>query len=208
MPVSSSEAVPCPCCGAVLACTAAGAGQGPCVPLPAPPPPRRNAGLLHVCTGGRQDKAQEEMWLVSGLQDRRCPSVTRMRHEDARGQSTERTNAEAAQRHVVTTAMRRPPDPTVDCPLSSLTNGTAVPPKTCSYPPCGIPSGCCSFKGPWTVTCSSLRMLRRVAAFCRPLRPVLLLVSFPRSRSPVFGVLGLCCMWHGVPFACPSPPLV
>ena len=28
-------------------------------------------------------------------------------------------------------------------------------------------------------------MLRRVAAFCRPLRPVLLLVSFPRSRSPV-----------------------
>ena len=26
----------------------------------------------------------------------------------------------------------------------------------------------------------------------RPLRPVLLLVSFPRSRSPVVGVLGLC----------------
>ena len=59
-------------------------------------------------------------------------------------------------------------------------------------PPCDIPSGCCSFTGPWTVTCSSLRMLRRVAAFCRPLRPVLLLVSFPRSRSPVGGVLGLC----------------
>ena len=57
---------------------------------------------------------------------------------------------------------------------------------------CDIPSGCCSFTGPWTVTRSSLRMLRRVAAFCRPLRPVLLLVSFPRSRSPVFGVLGLC----------------
>ena len=35
-------------------------------------------------------------------------------------------------------------------------------------------------------------MLRRVAAFCRPLRPVLLLVSLPRSRSPVVGVLGLC----------------
>ena len=46
--------------------------------------------------------------------------------------------------------------------------------------------------GPWTVTHSSLRMLRRVAAFCRPLRPVLLLVSFLRSRSPVVGVLGLC----------------
>ena len=59
-------------------------------------------------------------------------------------------------------------------------------------PPCDILSGCCSFTGPWTVTRSSLRMLRRVAAFCRPLRPVLLLVSFPRSRSPVVGVLGLC----------------
>ena len=57
---------------------------------------------------------------------------------------------------------------------------------------CDIPSGCCSFTGPWTVTRSSLRMLRRVATFCPPLRPVLLLVSFPRSRSPVVGVLGLC----------------
>ena len=36
--------------------------------------------------------------------------------------------------------------------------------------------GCCFFMGPWTVTHSSLRMLRRVAAFCRPLRPVLMLV--------------------------------
>ena len=63
-------------------------------------------------------------------------------------------------------------------------------------PLCDIPSGCCSFMGPWTVTRSSLRMLRRVAAFCRPLRPVLLRVSFPRSRSPVVGVPGLCWMWH------------
>ena len=63
---------------------------------------------------------------------------------------------------------------------------------TFAYPLCDIPSGCCSFTGPWTVTRSSLRMLRRVATFCRPLRPVLLLVSFPRSRSPVIGVLGLC----------------
>ena len=61
-----------------------------------------------------------------------------------------------------------------------------------AFPPlCDIPSGCCSFTGPWTVTRSSLRMLRWVTAFCRPLRPVLLLVSFPRSRSPVVGVLGL-----------------
>ena len=37
-------------------------------------------------------------------------------------------------------------------------------------------------------------MLRRVAAFCRPLRPVLPLVSFARSRSPVAGVPGLCWM--------------
>ena len=58
--------------------------------------------------------------------------------------------------------------------------------------PCYVPSGRCFVTGPWTVTRSSLRMLRRVAAFCRPLRPVLLLVSFPRSRSPVVGVLGLC----------------
>ena len=59
-------------------------------------------------------------------------------------------------------------------------------------PLCDIPSGCCSFTGQWTVTRSSLRMLRRVAAFCRPLRPVLPLVSFLRSRSPVVGVPGLC----------------
>ena len=65
-------------------------------------------------------------------------------------------------------------------------------------PPCGIPSGCCSFTGPRTVTRSSLCVLRRVAAFCRPLRPVLLLVSFPRSRSPVIGMLGLCWMWRDV----------
>ena len=65
----------------------------------------------------------------------------------------------------------------LDCPPSPL---------------CDMPSGCCSFTGPWTVTRSSLRMLRRVATFCRLLRPVLLLVSFPRSRRPVVGVLGLC----------------
>ena len=72
-------------------------------------------------------------------------------------------------------------------------------------PLCDIPSGCCSFTGPWTVTRSSLRMLRRVATFCRPLRPVLLLVSFPRSRSPVVGMLGLCWLLPGSfdCFGCP-----
>ena len=75
-------------------------------------------------------------------------------------------------------------------------------------PLCDIPSGRCSFTGPWTVTRSSLRMLRRVAAFCRPLRPVLLRVSFPRSRSPVVGVPGLCWMWRDVPFARQRRPVV
>ena len=75
-------------------------------------------------------------------------------------------------------------------------------------PLCDIPFGCCFFMEPWTVTRSSLRMLRRVAAFCRPLRPVLLLVSFPRSRSTVVGVLGLCWMWQYVPFARQRRPVV
>ena len=90
------------------------------------------------------------------------------------------------------------------CPAGQLSFLGNDPP-----PPCDIPSGCCFFTGPWTVTRSSLRMLRRVAAFCRPLRPVLLLVSFPRSRGPVVGVPGLCWMWQDVPFARqrrPPPP--
>ena len=29
--------------------------------------PRRNSGLCHVCTGGKQHKAQKENGLVSGL---------------------------------------------------------------------------------------------------------------------------------------------
>ena len=72
-------------------------------------------------------------------------------------------------------------------------------------PPCDIPSGCCFFTGPWTVTRSSLRMLRPVAAFCRPLRPVYLPVSCPRSRSPEVWCAGGCA---GVVFRLllPSPP--
>ena len=73
---------------------------------------------------------------------------------------------------------------------------------------CDIPSGCCFFTGPWTVTRSSLRVLRRVAAFCRPLWPVFLLVSFPRQRSPVVGTMGLCWLVRGslCGFAAHSPP--
>ena len=68
-----------------------------------------------------------------------------------------------------------------DCHMPTCTNNTSTGPCDAPPPPpCAIPSRCCSFTGPWTVTRSSLRMLRRVAAFCRPLRPVLLLVSFPR----------------------------
>ena len=76
------------------------------------------------------------------------------------------------------------------CGATRLRRGRHIP-RMEIVPLCDIPSGCCSFAGPWTVTRSSLRMLRRVAAFCRPLRPVFLLVSFPRSRSPVVGVSGL-----------------
>ena len=77
------------------------------------------------------------------------------------------------------------------------------------YPPplCDMPSGCCFFTGPWTVTRSSLRMLRRVAAFCRPVWPVLLLVSFLRSRSPVVGVPGLCWL-RRLPFVRQQCPVV
>ena len=83
------------------------------------------------------------------------------------------------------------------CPLWSTTP-----------PLCDSPSGCCFFTGPWTVTRSSLRMLRRVAAFCRPLQPVLLPVSLLRSQSPVVCVLGLCWMWRGVPFARQRRPII
>ena len=75
-------------------------------------------------------------------------------------------------------------------------------------PLCDVPSGCCFFTGPWTVTRSSLRMLHRVAAFCRPLRPVRLLVSFPRSQSPVVGVPELCWMWQDMPFVRQRRPVV
>ena len=88
-----------------------------------------------------------------------------------------------------------PPAPTWFCVQAERPSGPPdekMATHPLSTPLCGIPSGCCSFTGPWTVTRSSLRMLRRVAAFCRPLRPVLLLVSFPRSWSPVVGVLELC----------------
>ena len=74
------------------------------------------------------------------------------------------------------------------CSFTFLVHAAPMPLRI-SPPPRNIPSGRCLFTGPWTVTRSSLRTVCRVAAFCRPLRPGLLLVSFPRSRRPVVGVL-------------------
>ena len=39
-----------------------------------------------------------------------------------------------------------------------------MPPPPPATPLCGVPSGCCFFTGPWTVTHSSLCMLRRAGA--------------------------------------------
>ena len=105
--------------------------------------------------------------------------------------------------HVLQTSPRGPlsekkdnqnPTPTHPPTHPHTQTGTHIPH---THTLCDIPSGCCFFMGPWTVTRFLLRTLRRVAAFCRPLRPVLLLVSFPRS---------LCWMWRAVPFAPPPPP--
>ena len=70
-----------------------------------------------------------------------------------------------------------------------LVSGNAAPTRGGGYlgqsaTLCDMPSGCCFLMGPWTVTRSLLRPLRRVAAFCRPVRPVLPLVSFPRPSPP------------------------
>ena len=58
-------------------------------------------------------------------------------------------------------------------------------------PLCDIPSGGCFFTRPWAVTRSSLRMLRRGAAFCRPLR-------FLRQRGPEVSVLGVVLVVGGI----------
>ena len=78
---------------------------------------------------------------------------------------------------------------------------------THASPPCVTFRRVAVSTGPRTVTRSSLRMLRWVAAFCRPLRPVPLLALFPRLQSPVVGVPGLCWMWR-MPFVCQRCPIV
>ena len=55
--------------------------------------------------------------------------------------------------------------------------------------------------GPWTITRSSLRVLRRVAVFWRPLRPVFQLVSFPRPPPPPHPAgLGVCLSTSNPPY--------
>ena len=88
--------------------------------------------------------------------------------------------------------------------MHSTTTGAAPThiPAPSTPPLCDIPSGCCSFTGPWTVTLSSLRMWRRVAAFCRPLRPVLL-----RCFSPQHHFLSRWCWDHSSLARSPTPVL-
>ena len=90
---------------------------------------------------------------------------------------------------------------------SSDSQGSPVPLRLLMAPPClTFRRGVVSLRGPGQSPV--LPFTASVAAFCRPLRPVLLLVSFLRSRSPVVGVLGLCWMWQDVPFACQRRPVV
>ena len=72
------------------------------------PYPRRNSGLLHVCTRGRQHKSTEN-GPIGGLQDHRYLSVTTKRHGDASGQSTEQ--AKGSSDAAVRTRPPLPPPP-------------------------------------------------------------------------------------------------
>ena len=134
---------------------------------------------------------------VRGLEPRPPPPL-HLRNPPPPGQHKIKTNGRAASYRRPSRFERRPPPPPPQL-------GMCHPPPP---PLCDIPSGCCFFTGPWTITRSSLRMLRRVTAFCQSLQPVLLLVSFPRSRSPVVGVPGLCWMWRDVPFARQRRPII
>ena len=60
----------------------------------------------------------------------------KMGHQDARGQSTGQTKAEAVQRNAVTTARQQLPDHTANYRLSSLISGNAATP-----PPLRAPFG-------------------------------------------------------------------
>ena len=60
-------------------------------------------GMLSYCACAQEaasTKKQKEIWLVSGLKDHRYLSVTRMRHEDAGGLTTDRKETMNMQRYV------------------------------------------------------------------------------------------------------------
>ena len=67
------------CVGAVLDVT----------PPPAPTPPKELWAITRVHKRQSAQKRRKKIWLVSGLQDQRSLSVTRMRHEDACGHAAE-----------------------------------------------------------------------------------------------------------------------
>ena len=155
-----------------------------------PPPP--SSGTRLVCpTPGSTLKAPNSLWIGRQPTYRTIPVLCRLLLRDFKGQYDVGIAAKIANLQLVNrNVWVNFPDFGRNVALVS----ERLQPWQCPYaaqppppPLCDIPSGCCFFTGPWTVTRSSLRMLRRGAAFCRPLRPVLLLVSFPRSRSPVVG---------------------
>ena len=78
--------------------------------------PRWNAGLLHVYTGGQAVQSAERNVARPWPIRPEVPFCQRVRHGDTRGQSTERTKAEAMQRNVATTAKQQLPDLTAPPP--------------------------------------------------------------------------------------------
>ena len=99
---------------------------------PSPPP----EGTLCYCTCAQaagSTKRRKNIGSSVAYKTRGTFSVTRVRHEDACGQSTGQTKAEAMQRNAVTTAKRQLPDLTAVHTLNSLRSGNAAPP-----PPPGL----------------------------------------------------------------------
>ena len=167
-----------------------------------PPPSRRNSGYCTCAQAAVSTKAQKIGSSVA-YNTRRTVLSQKMGREDASGL----TDAKRWYCSGTQDAAAKPYP--LDLPNDLVRSSVRQHGKRgLALPLCDVPLGCCFFIGPWTVTRSSLRVLRRVAAFCRPLRPVLLLVLFPRSRSPVVGVLGLCWMWQDVLFARQRRPVV
>ena len=88
------------------------------------------------------------------------------------------------------------------------TRPSSAQPSCAHDPPlCDIPSGCCFFTGPWTVTRSSLLHVASGCCFLLAAAagaPAGVISAFAEPR----GVLGLCWMWRDVPFARQRRPVV